>query len=132
MIRFSQAILATGVTECLASLFIHRFIYSDERTWWTQHRLGPAIGTAIAMFGAAFSRHCLRDAVDGADAARQKRHLSVAMDWLAVLGAAAAGAIGIVLADMMREWFSEGDRRNAGTNQPPPGVIRGDEWIPAP
>lgn len=132
MNRFFQAIMATGAVECLVSLFVHRFIYADERTWWTQHRLGPAIGTAIAMFGAALSRHYLRDTVDGADTA-EKRHLSIAMDWLATLGAAAAAAIGIVLADMMREWFSDDDQRNAGMNQASPaGDARRDEWPPVP
>ena len=108
MRRFWQTILATGMIEMFASLLIHRFIYADERTWWTRHRLGPGIGAAIAMFGAAACRHCLREAVEAREGAELQPGLPVAMDWLATLGAAASAAIGIVAADMLREWLNEG------------------------
>lgn len=109
MIRFWRIILATGVTECFTSLFIHRFIYADQRTWWTRHRLGPGIGAAIAMFGAAISRHFLREEIDGCDVTGDQHGLSVAMDWLATLAASAAAVIGVVAADMLREWFDRGE-----------------------
>lgn len=83
----------------IASLLLHRFFYDVDRQWFTEHRIAPGTGIILMGVGIMANRDMLRRRVESHDP-----RVETALDALAVLAAFTSFALGVLGADLVREW----------------------------
>ncbi len=100
LVSFARANLAIAGMGLLASLGLHRFFYDrNGRQWFTTHRIAPGTGVILISLGIIANRDILRQRVESHDP-----RVEGALDALAVLSAMTSFAVGVLAADLWREW----------------------------
>lgn len=96
LIQVNIGIMAAGVGM---SLMLHRFFYESDRQWFTRHRIAPGTGIIAMSLGTVVNRGILR-----AETKIHNERVEMAMDILAGLMALTSFAVGVLAADLIREW----------------------------
>lgn len=94
--RLNLVIAGAGTAT---SLLLHRFFYDGNRQWFTEHRIAPGTGIILMAIGILVNRDLLRRSVESHDP-----HVEAALDALGVLSAITSFSIGVLVADLVREW----------------------------
>lgn len=88
----------------LTSLVIHNFVYGEDRTWFTRHRMAPGIGIMELFVCVIFRRAQLRDVIDESKLSGVGPSV---LDATAFLSAMASYFSGVMAADIWRDYANK-------------------------
>lgn len=97
--KLSQVNAGIALAGAGMSLMLHNFFYESDRQWFTRHRIAPGTGIIAMALGTVINRGILR-----AETKNHNERVEMSFDILAVLMALTSFAVGVLVADLIREW----------------------------